>query len=265
MTKILAFILSFSAISMAAAVDPQFLKMTEPGLALVSHPPLQTWKEGEFLCVFHGDKAAACGAVSKSEPAGAFIRIDFTDSTELMEGDRVAKPRTGKETAPVAIVESNNVWLAPYAPSKWLFRTGLMADLDQIYSVAAFDRSVHNHLAYGLKVEWYDTFNMNKGLDGYGLLLTRTFFTLPYFHGVGATLGFGPYFFRNPTGYGAPSTTTFIAEFSVAWRFDIRSWLAFGVNFGVRWIPKFNAPSFDIGPKYHPLRGALGLDISIRF
>jgi hypothetical protein len=263
MTKILVLLLSFSAFAMGAAVDPQFLKTIEPGVVMVSHPPDAQWKDRDFVCVYHGDKAVACGVIQKIEPAGATVRLDFTESEQLLEGDPIAKPRTGKVVAPVALVETSNVWLSPYTPSKNLMKVGLMFDLDQVYFTAAVDRAVTSHVSWGAKFDLYDVFDVNKGISAYGFALTRSFYTLPYHHGVGVQVGLGPYFFNSTeSGPGA----SFLAEFNVAWRFELQSWMTLGCVFGVRWIPKPFLGGYSMGPTaYHPLRGALGIDLSVRF
>jgi len=54
-------------------------------------------------------------------------------------------------------------------------------------------------------------------------------------------------------------------EFNVAWRFELSSWSTFGCVFGARWIPRPTVGGYDMGTGYHALRGALGVDLSIRF
>ncbi len=264
MIKILALSLLLPFAATAAGTDPQFLKMVETGVALISNPPGKMWKEGEFLCVYKTEKASACGVVNKVEPEGAYLKLDFSDDGQLGVGDRVAKPRPQKEPGPAVVVESDNVWLRAYTKPRNWFRTALLWDVDQVFWTLGYNRAISSHVALGFKFDVFDVFNVNRDIDGYGVLLTRTFFTLPYYGGIAALVGVGPFFFRMPNASGLKDATTLIVEVNMSWRFQLKSWLGVGFQFGMRWIPRPAVAGFNLGTLYHPIRGAVGIDLSIR-
>jgi len=169
-----------------------------------------------------------------------------------------------KTTAPLA--ESFGVDIHPVRkPKNWL-RTALLWDVEHWNYTAGYDRAVSSHVAYGLKFDMFDPFNVNANLDGYGLLLTRTFFTLPNFSGVAGQIAAGTFFFRgrDVTSGVAGQGLSFIVEVSASWRFQLAHWLGWGFQFGMRYVTRPDMGSVAFGT-FHPIRGSIGTELALRF
>ncbi len=250
--------LSFSALS-AAEVSRVVRVEKDAVRVTVGTPP---WVVGDFVCVERAGGAAGCGVVSALENGEAIIALDFTNS-DLKIGDTVTKPKGKPKPSSQPLPEGENITLRSFQRPKNLFRSALLWDMDQWYLAIEYQRAVTSHVAYGVKVDLFDTFNINPQLDGTGVLLTRNFFTRTSFSGIIGQVGAGAYFLTaNGAGVTAKAVS-FTAEFSAGWRFQIQSWLGLGLQFGLRFISR---PSFGgVNPgKFHPVRSAIGTDITIR-
>lgn len=241
----------------------RLLEAPEKGIAKISHPATALWKNGDFLCLYRAEKTIACGVVTSANNVSATLALDFTNEP-LEPGDRVDKAKPGKKTAGVPIVESENVHLRSGSGASIFLRTALLWDVNQWFLSTSAEFAVSNHVAYGVKADLFDVFRVNPKLTGKGVLLTRTFFTLPHFSGIGAQLGMGTYFFTGNDGVLTGNGVSFVAELNVSCRITLLRWLTMGFQSGLRYISTPNLQGVDVG-KFHPLRGAIGIDLALRF
>ncbi|MBY0371646.1 hypothetical protein K2X33_13250 [bacterium] len=225
----------------------------------------------EFLCVQRATKNIACGVVVELAPEHVWIAFDFTNEAPAF-GDLVVRPKPLKTRTDVPLDESDFVQLKEYHRPKNWFRTALLYDTLYWFWTASYERAINNHVAWGVKYDRYDVFGLstvtNNGvfvskLEGQGVLLTRTFFTLTNFAGISLQLGAGPYFFTARQGASSYQQTTLIVEVSAGWRWRLTDWMGLGFQAGVRWIRR---PDFShaVLSNFRTIRTGVGLDLSIR-
>lgn len=262
MIRILA-ILVFVGLSplLASTNAPQVVEVLEHDEIRISAPEGGNWKPGEFLCVMRAGKNIACGVARDEGDKGSIIKLDFTNEVPQV-GDSIAKPKAGK-TAVTPIPKSDNISLRGfYRPKNWI-RSALLWDVNQWFYSAGYERLFTGHVSWGAKFELFDIFNVNTQLDGYGFLLTRSFFSLPSFSGVTAQVGTGAYFFTGRNGVIERQAVSFIVELNVGWRFQLLRCVGLGFQFGMRYITQPNFQGLSVGA-YHPLRGAIGMELALR-
>lgn len=262
MIKILSLALFVFAFSAHAEKPSQILELKERNSIQISHGAGGNWKVEDFVCAERDGRSVACGVVTVSTPENAVVQLDFANE-EVQVGDSIVRPKSRKSTGGDTIKPSANVhFLGPYHPRNW-FRGAMLWDVNHWFVTASYERATSTHVAWGAKLDIFDAFNVNKSLDGFGVLLSRTYFTRPNFTGVSGQIAAGPFFFTgtDPLGLQAKSVS-FILEISASMRFQIARFAAIGFNFGIRYITK---PSMPINyGVFHPLRAALGLEIAFR-
>lgn len=220
------------------------------------------WVVGDFVCVERNGVAGGCGVISDVENGEAVIALDFTN-VELMVGDTVTKPKGRLKPSAQPLPVGENITMRSFQRPKNLFRAALLWDLDQWFTSLEYQRAVTSHVAYGVKVDLFDTFDINKVLDGTGFLLTRNFFTRTSFSGIIGQVGMGAYVLTADNGTARARRVSFVVEFSAGWRFQLRSWLGLGLQFGLRFLTKPDFGGINPG-KFHPVRSAIGTDLTIR-
>lgn len=260
MIPVFAALLTLSFTAWSAAEVSHVVQVEKDAVRVTAGTP--PWAVGDFVCVERVGVAGGCGVISVVENGEAVIALDFTN-TELKIGDTVTKPKGKLKPSAQPLPEGENITLRSFTRPKNLFRTAMLWDMDQWFMAIEYQRAVTSHVAYGIKVDLFDTFNINKQLDGTGVLLTRNFFTRTSFSGIIGQLGVGAYFLSANNAGATAKAVSFAAEFSAGWRFQIRSWLGWGLQFGLRLITR---PDFGgVSPgTFHPVRSAIGTDITIR-
>ncbi len=262
MVKILCIVLSFAAFSARAEKPAQIVELKDRTAVLISHPPGGNWKIEDFVCAEREGRSLACGVVTVSTSDHAILQLDFTNE-DVKVGDSIVRPKAKKTQTADPLRESPNIhFLGNYHPRNW-FRGAMLWDVNHWFMTAAYERATSSHVAWGAKLDIFDVFNVNKNLDGFGLLLSRTYFTRPNFSGVSGQISAGPYFFTgtDPLGLQAKSVS-FILEVSASLRFQVLRFASVGFNFGIRYLTKPTMPiSYGV---FHPLRAALGLEIAFR-
>lgn len=238
----------------------EVIEQSEKGRLSVTQPPVP-WKKNDFVCVFVDSKAVACGVVVVSEEEVAEVDLDF--SNEPIQKGWMVGPPPPKGSVQAPIVESDAVKLRSQFGPRNLVKAALLWDVSQWFYAVSYTRLVSNHVAFGLQTEFFDAFDLNRNLSGYGFLLTRSFFTQPRFSGIGAQLGVGPYvFFANSNGMQV-TALSLIVEASISWRFALLNGVSLGVNSGLRFISAPSLPSgMSIGV-FHPFKAAIGLDLGV--
>ncbi len=252
-----AFFLSLFAMS---APFSEVVEQLEKGRVSITQPPA-LWKQNDFVCVFFDSKAVACGVVVASREDIAEVDLDFSNEP-LQKGWRVGPPPP-KGSLQVAVIESDSVKLRSQFGPRNLFRGAFEWDVSQWFYAVSYSRLISNHVAYGVQMEVFDVFDLNRNLSGYGFLLTRSFFTQPRFAGIGAQIGVGPYvFFTNANGSQVTALSV-VVDASISWRFKLLQGVSLGVNSGLRFLP---APSLPVGASigvFQPLKAAIGLDLGV--
>jgi hypothetical protein len=262
MIKIFLTVLLFAGTALRAEGESRLLEIPEKGAAKVSQAtPL--WKNGEFLCLYRQEKTIACGVVTSADAQFARVVLDFSNEP-LEVGDKAGKPAASKQTAGNRVAESDHVRLVDPGGARFLFKSALLWDVSQWFVSNSAEIKVSNHVSYGVKFDFFDVFRVNPKLLGRGVFLTRTFYTLPHFSGIGAQIGMGPYFFAADDGVSQANAVSAAVELSVSCRFSLFWGLTFGMQSGIRFIsiPKLGA--VNVG-KFHPFRGAIGIDLALRF
>jgi hypothetical protein len=263
MGKILGTLLLFLCTA-ASADTGRVLSMTDKGRVKLSQPASQPWKVGDFLCLYQAESIVACGVVSSTEASEIELDLDFNKAT-IEPGLEVRKPPARMRAAPVAIVEGPGVRLfAPESAENFL-RAALLWDVSQWFFTGSFERALSNHVSMGVKVDAFDLFDANRKLSGCGILLTRSFFTLPRFRGIGVQVAVGPYFFTGNDGVNQGNGVSFLVDLNAVWRFQLFEGISLGIQTGMRWIP---APYIQNGVNigaFFPIRGSLGLDLGFVF
>ncbi len=263
MTKILLAIALLSPLSLRAEGLGRLLELPARGIAKISHPGGEPWRSGDFLCLYREEKTIACGVVRATDARTATLALDFTNEA-LEVGDRVDRAKPAKKTPGAPIIENDNVRLNAGGGATFFFKTALLWDVSQWFSSTTADIAVSNHVSYGAKFDFFDVFRVNPKLTGKGALLTRTFFTLPHFSGISAQIGMGPYFFSGTDGTNTASSVSFVAELNVGFRFVLLRGLSIGFQSGLRYITAPQLVGVNIG-KFHSFRGAIGIDLALRF
>lgn len=261
MTKFFAALLLFPLLASGADAS-RVMEVLGDNRLRISAPTGTNYAEGDFLCVARDSRNIACGIVDSAASTGVSLVLDFVNEAP-QTGDLVLRPSTGKPRSDTPLVESDSVMIYPFSRPKNWFRAALLHDRFHFLTSYSYERAINNRVSWGGKFDWYDSFNVDTTLDGYGALLTRTFFTQPSFSGIALQLGAGAYFFTARQGASEYKGASFIGEISIGWRWQLRSWMGIGFQAGVRWLttPQFDGYTLS---GFKQLRAAVGADLSLR-
>jgi hypothetical protein len=225
-----------------------------------------SWRNGRVVCAVRDQKRIACGLLVEKKGVTGIVGLDFRNQMPLV-GDVVlsadeAKAHQNASRGPASVIpENDSVHYRHGGRDAYMVGSFVNWDIDQLTMGAALEFFVAPRITYAVEVSAYDVAGAVSQMDGYSLMLRRSFRPTRNFTGVYLGLAAGAYFFTvNP----GTSATSFVLQGNVGWAVRLARWLNLSMGVGITYFTRPNVGNLS-SEAFRLLRPGFGISLGVPF